>query len=222
MKRSVDCKSMRLSSFFVVALVCIAPIFGGCAKPAPSPAVSNGTAVSFKPEHPVTPEMAKEAAKMDRKPAPEFSRKSLSGQPLQISGKQAKPQFVLFILDGCPCSEDAQPIFNSFSKLWDGKVEFIGVIDSAPDKAKVWTTDYRAAFPVISDSKKEIINAYHAKQSVYCALVSKEGQIVKLWPGYSTDLLKEMNTSIAKELGEEALAFDTQYAPKTKTSGCYF
>lgn len=213
---------MRQLAYLALIGIVLGLMAGGCAKPTPSPVVSTGTAVSFEPEHPVTPEMSKAAAKMDRKSAPEFKRKSLSGEELLISGKQDKPQFVLFILDGCPCSEDAQPIFNGFSKVWDGKVEFIGVIDSAPDKAKKWVSDYRPIFPVISDSKKEIIKAYHAKQSVYCALISREGQIVKLWPGYSTDLLQEMNKAIAKELGEEPLAFDTQYAPKQKTSGCYF
>jgi peroxiredoxin len=218
---------MRLSpntpSFeLVLGMVFVVAANSGCSKPAASPAVSTGAAVSLQPEHPVTPEMSKEAAKMDRKIAPEFKRQALSGEGLLISGKQGKPQFVLFILDGCPCSEDAQPIFNGFSKLWKDKVEFIGVIDSAPNKAKIWVSDYRPNFPVISDPKKEIIKAYHAKQSVYSALISREGQIVKLWPGYSTDLLQEMNKAIAKELGEEPIAFDTQYAPKQKTSGCYF
>jgi peroxiredoxin len=214
---------MRLLPYPVVfALVCGALFVSGCSKPTPSPAVSTGTAVSLQPEHPVTPQMSKDAAKMDRKAGPQFSRPSLAGDELAISGKQDKPQFVLFILDGCPCSEDAQPIFNAFSKHWKGKVEFIGVIDTAPAKAKKWIADYRPLFPVISDPKKEIIKAYHAKQSVYSVLISREGQIVKLWPGYSTDLLGEMNEAIAKEIGASPLAFDTQYAPKVKTSGCFF
>ena len=75
---------------------------------------------------------------------------------------------------------------------------------------------------LLADPKLEIIHAYKAQQSVYSALVSKDGHIVKLWPGYSSDMMQEMNKLMAEEVGEPARAFDTQYAPKEKTSGCYF
>lgn len=175
-----------------------------------------------QPEHPVTEKMTADANKLALKPAPEFIGTSVREEPVQISGNQDKPQFVLFILDGCPCSIDAQPIFNGLSKHWKGKVDFYGVIDSEQKKARAWTSDYRAAFPVVSDPSKKLIKAYEAKQSVYCALISKEGKIVKLWPGYSSGMLKEMNELIAKELEEKPTLFDTQYAPVDKTSGCFF
>lgn len=176
-----------------------------------------------QPKHPVTAKMTEEAKHMDLKTAPAFVRKTVAGPELHLSGGNlARPQFVLFILDGCPCSIDAQPIFNGFAKHWKGKVDFIGVIDSEGRKAQEWVADYKPAFPVMIDSKKEIIHAYEAKQSVYSALIATDGKVVKLWPGYSIDMMKEMNDLIAKELGVEGMPFDTQYAPKIKTSGCEF
>lgn len=175
-----------------------------------------------QPEHPVTSKMIEDAEKLALKPAPEYQLMSVREEPVKISGQREKPQFVLFILDGCPCSIDAQPLFNALAKQWKDKVEFVGVIDSDQKKGRVWTQDYRPVFPVVSDSKKQIIKAYGAKQSVYCALISTEGKIVKLWPGYSQDMMKEMNEKIAAEVGVEAKAFDAKYAPNEKTSGCYF
>lgn len=188
----------------------------------PNPATQIPGIDFTQPEHPVTSKMIEEAEKLALKPAPEYQLMSVREEPVKISGPREKPQFVLFILDGCPCSIDAQPLFNAFAKQWKDKVEFVGVIDSEPKKGRVWTQDYRPVFPVVSDSKKEIIKAYGAKQSVYCALISKEGKIVKLWPGYSQDMMKEMNEMIAKEAGVEAKAFDAKYAPNEKTSGCFF
>lgn len=175
-----------------------------------------------QPEHPVTAKMIEDADRLTLKPAPAYKLMSVREEPVSISGTQERPQFVLFILDGCPCSIDAQPLFNSLAKQWKDKVDFIGVIDSDQKKGRTWTQDYRPVFPVVSDSKKEIIKAYEAKQSVYCALISKDGKIVKMWPGYSADMLKEMNEKIGEEVGIEAKPFDAKYAPNEKTSGCYF
>ncbi len=62
--------------------------------------------------------MLKNTEAMAREAAASFSRSDVKGNPATISGHElARPQFVLFILDGCPCSIDAQPIFNDFSKL---------------------------------------------------------------------------------------------------------
>ena len=175
------------------------------------------------PKHPVTEEMVRNASTMARKPAPAFSLADVKGEPQRISGAALdRPQLVLFILDTCPCSIDAQPLFNKFSKHWAGKADFIGVINTDAKKGRTWSSDYRAIFPIVPDPKLEIIRAYHAQQSVYSALVSRDGGIVKLWPGYSSDMLQEMNKLIATELGEPVRPFDTQYAPKEKTSGCYF
>ena len=158
-----------------------------------------------------------------RKVAPSFSLKDVKGAPASIAGKgRQKPQFVLFILDGCPCSIDAQPIFNNFAKHWEGKVDFIGVINDDPQKGRAWVSDYRPIFPVVPDPDKKIIHAYRARQSVYCALISREGEIVEMWPGYSVDMMEEMNSKMAKEVGEKVRPFDAQYVPKERSSGCYF
>jgi peroxiredoxin len=189
----------------------------------PKPGEGSGIDFSQPPKHPITAEMVEKAATMDRQPAPAFNLADVKGDPRAISGPNLeRPQLILFILDSCPCSIDAQPLFNKFSKHWEGKVDFIGVVNLDAKKGRSWSSDYRAAFPIVPDPKLEIIHAYRAQQSVYSALVSREGEVVKLWPGYSSDMMQEMNRLMAQEVGEAARPFDTQYAPKEKTSGCYF
>ncbi|HJP83844.1 MAG TPA: hypothetical protein VJ835_10105 [Fimbriimonadaceae bacterium] len=190
------------------------------AKPAPSGA----SEIDFgQPKHPVTAQMLETSAKMSRVDAPSFSMVDVKGTPRQIGGETlSKPQFILFILDTCPCSIDAQPLFNKFSKHWADKVDFLGVIDVDQKKGRAWASDYRAVFPVIPDPKLDVIHAFKAQQSVYSALVSKDGKIVKQWPGYSVDMIADMNREMASEVGETPRKFDAEYAPLEKTSGCFF
>lgn len=167
--------------------------------------------------------MTEGANAMSLKTIAKAELKGIKGEGVVIGGTgRERPQFVLFILESCPCSIDAQPIFNSFSKHWANQVDFIGVMDAEGKKAKDWVADYKPDFPVVSDPKCQLIHEFGAMQSVYSALVSRKGEIVKLWPGYSRDLLKEMNATIAKEVGSEEKPFDAMYAPTVKTSGCYF
>lgn len=173
-----------------------------------------------QPKHPITPDMERETGRLALKPAPDFTLTDPSGRSVRLGG-YGKPQFILFILDGCPCSVDAQPIMTKLSKRYDGKVDFVGVIDAGMDKAKDWKRLYSVPFPIVPDPDVKVIHAYEAKHSVYNCLVV-EGRIVKMWPGYSADILKQINGELAKAAGVEEMPFDPEYAPKAKTSGCLF
>jgi hypothetical protein len=194
-----------------------------CMNSSSPPASPNSTGSNAQPKHPVTEKMTEGAATMARKKIAQAKLESVQGIPVVIGGPNLpRPQFVLFILEGCPCSIDAQPIFNAFSKHWTGKVDFVGVMNASGKNAADWVSDYKPVFPVVSDPRLNLIHEFGAMQSVYSALLNRNGEIVKLWPGYSQDLLKEMNAAIAKEVGSEEKPFDAMYAPAVKTSGCYF
>src|ERR1044072_7539062 len=62
--------------------------------------------------HPINAEMVAEAKAMSKKPAPFFKVKDAHDLDVHIGRQGKKPQFVYFILDGCPCSLDAQPLYN--------------------------------------------------------------------------------------------------------------
>lgn len=173
-----------------------------------------------EPRHPVTPEMEKETSWQKLKPAPEMTVADASGGNHELGGKE-KAQFLLFILDGCPCSVDAQPIMDKLYKHFEGAIDFLGVTNGDLAKAKDYWMTYSVPFPVIPDPKKEIIHAYQAKHSVYSALLL-HGKIVKMWPGYCVDMLKDMNHLMSQVAMVPEKPFDTEYAPVVKTSGCTF
>jgi hypothetical protein len=179
-------------------------------------------AVQVGPKHPVTELMLRETAKLSKQTAAPFSVRSLAGGPVSIGGTQPLPQFLLFIKRDCPCSVDAQPIFNSLARHYEGKVRFVGVVDGDILAARKWVANNPSAFPVVADPSLAIVHAYRAKSSVYSALVSKDGRVEHLWPGYSIEMLKEMNRDLAALVGEKVREFDTAYAPVAKTSGCAF
>lgn len=172
--------------------------------------------------HPVSREMLLDAAVFSEKAAPYFKLKDAHGIDVQIGGVGKKPQFVYFILDGCPCSLDAQPLFNKMYAKYKDKVDFIGVINTAKAKAIDYAGMTTTVHPIVCDPDLTIIKAFKAKESTYNALIRPDGTIEKLWPGYSQDTLHDLNRRLAKLTGEKEVAFDAAYAPTKMTSGCYF
>lgn len=173
--------------------------------------------------HLVTPIMLRETAAETKKPAPAVHALDSEGKEVALGSTNAlRPQFVYFVLDGCPCSFDAEPLFHKLAKQFAGKVDFVSVIDAPKSRAHEWATQMLVDYPVIPDPDKKIIHAYGARASVYSALLDRDGRIVKMWPGYSADYLREMNKLMADVSGTPERPFDPEYAPKVKATGCAF
>jgi peroxiredoxin len=167
--------------------------------------------------------MSKETGAKTEKFAPAFQLKDVDGKDVILASPGGeRPQFVYFVLDGCPCSFEAEPLFHDLAERFEGQVDFVSVTDAGVEKAKKWNVQMLVPYPVVSDPKKEVIKAYGAKNSVYSALLSKDGKIVKMWPGYSVRILQEMNAMMAKLSGVPEKPFDTKYAPVADSSGCAF
>ena len=139
-----------------------------------------------------------------------------------IGGAGPRPQFLYFVKKGCPCSFDAEPLFQSLYKKFNGKIDFIAVTDADAKDAHKWDLDLKVPYSVVSNPTVDIMNAYQAPSSVYNSLISKEGVIVNRWAGYSKAYLTEMNEAISKLLAVPLTPFDVQYAPIAGTTGCSF
>jgi len=173
--------------------------------------------------HSVTPEMEKATAAEAKQALPRFDVLDSEGKPVTLaSGKADRPQFVYFVLDGCPCSFDAEPQFHRLFERYKGKIDFVSVTDADKKKAHDWNIQLLVNYPVVPDPEKKIIHAYGAKSSVYSMLIGTDGHVVKMWPGYSAEILKQMNSLMAAEAGVEEKPFDPQYAPLEKATGCAF
>ena len=177
-----------------------------------------------QPRHPVTAEMADRVKKLNRKVGKFFKLPDSNGKPVLIGGQGPKPQFLIFVKKGCPCSYDAEPLMQDLYKHFGGRVEFIEVTDADIADAHAWATDkdLHIPYPVVSNKKLDVMEAYQAPASTYSTLLDQNGLIIKRWAGYSKDYLEEMNQEMSKVLGEKATVFDSKYAPKAHTSGCTY
>ena len=174
------------------------------------------------PRHPVTAEMEAGVVKLNRKVGKFYRLPDTTGKPIPIGGQGPKPQFLYFVKKGCPCSFDAEPILQGLYKHYEGRIEFIAVTDAKMEDAKHWVSDMKVPYPVVPNPKVEVMQAYEAPASAYSTLLDANGLIVKRWAGYSVDYLSQMNTEMARLLGEPMRPFDPTYAPKARTSGCTY
>lgn len=179
--------------------------------------------ITSQPRHLITAQMLTETEAMHNALEKNFKVADVKGSVIELASTTApRPQFVYFVVDGCPCSFDAEPLFHDLYKRFKGKVDFVSVTNGDLKKATLWNTELSVPYPVIPDPKEEIIHAYGAKAAIYCTMIAKNGHIAKMWPGYSKDLLLEMNHEMAKIAGVPEQPFDTKYAPLTKATGCAF
>lgn len=173
--------------------------------------------------HPVTSKMVRETEALARKALPLRKTKTYLGEPVVLApAKGERPQFLVFIQDGCPCSVDAQPLFNALHKRFGTRIDFVGIIDGDAERARAWAVEKSSRFAIVPDPEKDLIRAYGATSSAYSALVTRQGRLLKMWPGFSVAYLQEMNRLMAKLLGGATQPFDALYAPLEPRTGCAF
>lgn len=175
-----------------------------------------------KVRHPVTESMLKATGAMSRRAAPYFKVQDAHGKPVQIGGSGNRPQFVYFILKGCPCSIEAQLYFNRVYDRFHGRADVIGVINTDRGGALDFAGQSSVLGPIVADEPLTIIHAFGAKESTYSALIGADGTIEKMWPGYSAGMLQDLNVRLAKSTHVEATPLDVRYAPPKLESGCFF
>ncbi len=145
------------------------------------------------PKHLVSPRMLQASEGMRDVAAPAFQAPA-TDQSVYDLKKLAEdgPVVLIFIKDGCPCSQAAQHFFNVLFYSFGKHAHFFGVFDGSVSKAKKWATQYQAQFPLVSDPDLRIVHEYKAENSAYVAVIAKGGTIEKLWPGYSVEMLADM------------------------------
>lgn len=173
--------------------------------------------------HPVTPEMKQAAASLERKPAPDFTLSDQDGvQVTRADLKGGKPSVLFFIKDGCPCSIEAQPIFNDLARAYGGDAQFFGVIDGHAQEATTYLQANTVPFRLITDPTKGLMRAFKMEASASMALVDGNGQIVQVWPGYSKSTLRQLNFLLGALAKVPPREFNDRDAPEELTAGCSF
>lgn len=180
------------------------------------------TMESSGPKHPVTEKMRTVTEKLALQPAPDFSAPDAKGVVRRLDDwLKAGPVVLYAIKDGCPCSTDFEPFANDFAKRYAGKAAVVGIFNETPGKAEAWMRDHTVKHPVVLDPKQVIVRKYKQERSVYVAIVNQKKEIVRSWPGYSVEMLLELDKILQNLTGAvPAEPFDPKYAPEVPASGC--
>ncbi|MDR3688460.1 MAG: redoxin domain-containing protein [Fimbriimonas sp.] len=203
-----------------LAFACIGLAFMQLAR---QPRAYSGDIRLDEPRHLITQQMLAETAAETNKLEPRIETTDVSGKKVILGARNAaKPQYIYFVVDGCPCSYDAEPLFHDLFNQFKGRVDFVTVTNADPAKAREWFQEHNVPYSVVSDQGENIIHAYEAKAAIYSVLVTPDGHVAKMWPGYSADILQDINATIAKFAGVPAKPFDAKYAPIEKATGCAF
>ncbi len=152
--------------------------------------------------------------------APDFSGKGSDGKTHTLKSLTGKKPLVLyFIGHTCPINAQAVTYYNRVATAYKGKVNFVGVIDTDAAGYKAWQNQFKAPYPVIFDKDLKIIRSYKAERSPWTILVSPQGNIQKVWEGYSIGEINELSASIAGATKSQVAKIDTTGAPKNPRAG---
>lgn len=173
--------------------------------------------------HPVTEEMKKAAAALERKPVQQFREVDSEGVPFELGDlKSGTPSILVFVKNECPCSIEAQPIFNAMARAYGGDAKFFCIMDAGQRDADAFGTLEKVPFPVVCDADESIIKAFDIQASASFALIDGNGQIARIWPGYSQTDLRQANVLLGTLAKCGPKEFDDSKAPKELTAGCTF
>lgn len=155
---------------------------------------------------------------------PAFVAKASDGRTYSAANLAAtgKPTVLYFISHACPINAKAVKYYNALAAAYKGKVNFIGVIDTTLAGHAKWKKKSLSTFPVILDSKRELIYKLKIDRSPWTIYLDSKGKVVDEFPGYSVPDLTEQNELLARLAKTKVVPIDTTGAPKTTVYGCAF
>jgi len=182
---------------------------------------SGDVAAAIPEKHRVTVAMLAAAEKSEGQGTSSFRAPTADGTICTLADlAMSRPLVLVFIKDGCPCSEAAQPFLNRLHELYGAGAQFAGVIDADAAAARRWAAANRVAFPLLLDPELEVVRRYGAENSAYVALIGRGGKVLKAWPGYSADMLRELGRRLAEMTGAPERLLALADAPQEMYSGC--
>lgn len=150
--------------------------------------------------------------------APNFSAKGSDGKTHTLASvTKSGPVVLYFIQSTCPVNAEAMKYFNRVGAAYKG-ARLVGVIDENAAGYKEWAKEFKPTFPVLFDPNKTIIRAYQAQASPW-AIHVKNGEIAKVWDGYSAKYLTELNASVASAAKSAPKKLDFKGAPTLPAFG---
>lgn len=140
----------------------------------------------------------------DAPAAPEFELALVNGEVVDAASAWAqRPMVLVFFESWCELCRDQQQDINELAEEYQDVVLFVGVAGlSSEDEVIEYVRENEVAYPVGIDTEGDIWLDYAAAEPPLVALITKDGKIVRGWPGgIGGDQLREQ---IEQELVKDA------------------
>ncbi len=118
------------------------------------------------------------------RPAPDFKLKLFSGQTITLKDFTGKsPVVINFWASWCPPCRDEAPVLAKVAKMYEGRVEFIGVVtNDTPANALAFMKEFGISYANGID-QDNISGKYRITGIPETFWIDKQGQLVDHWIG---------------------------------------
>jgi hypothetical protein len=132
------------------------------------------------------------------------------------------PRLIVFLEKDCPCNvlcaEDLNRISDS---LMDSGIIVEGYVNLDQSQLQRFGTTLKLRFPLKTDVSGALRKKMGVMFSLESRLVSKKGQVLGKYAGYSQSILRQMESDIKRGCQKE-IHFDTGLFPDRTRIGCSF
>lgn len=127
-------------------------------------------------------------------PAPAFTLELLDRSTVDLAEKwRDRPVVLVFFESWCELCARQQPDVTALSEEYGDTVLFVGVgYETSREDAAEYVREHDIDYPVGLDPSGEVWRRYRVDEPPLIALVSKGGQLVRGWPGGTTELGKQI------------------------------
>lgn len=128
------------------------------------------------------------AAQSQGQTAPDFTLTSLNGEPVSLSDYAGQVILVNLWATWCPPCKAEMPAINAFYEEYKGDGFVVLAVNSQEDVAIVqqFITEQGFSFPVVLDSRGEVMNQYQVRGLPTTFIIDRSGEIQYMHSGAIT------------------------------------
>jgi len=144
--------------------------------------------------------------------------KRMDGQAATLGSLQAgKPLVLVFFSHDCPCSLEFSAYFASAMELSKEKAVWAFVFADSPEQIGRFVKESGFTLPVFRDPEARVSRSLDISKSGCFALVNVDGTVSAIWPGVSSEGLRDLFTRL--QLTPSQLP-TLPTIPQSPTAGC--
>ena len=142
----------------------------------------------------------------------------MDGQAVVLGSLQAgKPLVLVFFSHDCPCSLEFSAYFASAMKTSKGQAVWAFVFADRPEQIGKFVKESGFTLPVFRDPGARLSRSLGLSKSGCFALVNVDGTVSAIWPGVSSEGLRDLFTRL--QLSPSQLP-TLPTIPQSPTAGC--